>query len=69
MSRTVWFLIFHLHIPFKQGNIVDSGAVFSDALAAAIPGDRLEYVLFFYNFVTSYRERTRFIYYGVLVGC
>ena len=46
MSRTVWSLIFRLHIPLKQGNIVDSGAVFSDALAAAVPGDRLEYFPF-----------------------
>ncbi len=37
---------FRLHIPLKQGNIVDSGAVFSDALAAAVPGDRLEYLPF-----------------------
>ncbi len=25
---------------------MDSGAVFSDALAATVPGDRLEYLLF-----------------------
>ena len=46
LSRTVWSLIFRLHIPFKQGNIVDSGAIFSYALAAAVPGDRLEYFPF-----------------------
>ena len=45
-SECVVYDFFVLHIPFKPGNIVDSGAVFSDALAATVPGDRIEYLLF-----------------------